>query len=222
MPNIKLPEGWEIKNVRADGDCFFHAVANGLNTQIITEFPFEKLAQWLQKDVVERNFNAKLLREICHQYAVQQLDLGDESWLKKVIKEDVNRYNSLENYTARISYTAEDIKNDPSSMMLLNLTEVVWGDVIEGKIICSVLNEIVNDSSKEISIHTIEKVDEELREVGYEEEWLHNIINENGNKSLEGYGEEDYKRNRYTIHIINGGHGHFDLVCEANRTPSKK
>lgn len=132
LPKIRLPEIWGIEEVQRDGSCFFHSVANGLNAQIKEEFPFGELAERLGGGEVITEFNAKLLRKICQQYAQSELLKEEPSWLKNQLAGDENRQGYVQNI-------------GPDGNM--------WGDTVEARIICIVLNQIINDRSKEVSIH---------------------------------------------------------------------
>lgn len=180
--DLDLPEGFTIGKAIGEGDCFFHAVAKGL----------EQLKP-------NRGFTVKSLRRICRLFAESQLNI-DSSWLKEALKNDCR---IISYYIPHIGFTANDIKKGSEVINRLKLNVPVWGlPEIEGRIICIVYNvklhfvEVTLNGDKEVVI-THHFIDKE----GYQKDVLDSKIL---NKKV--YYEED------TIHIINQVDLHFQPI----------
>ncbi|WP_241654121.1 ankyrin repeat domain-containing protein [Wolbachia endosymbiont of Laodelphax striatellus] len=191
---LKLPEGFTIGEAIGGGDCFFHAVAQGL-----------------KQLKPEMNFTVKSLREVCRKQA-----LSSQEMKKKIIADARNRGDSkvvlpepgIDNdelwktYLIYIEYSIEDIekmqrdnKDVFSSLTGLKygstLQIPIWGrPEIEGRMICNEYN---------VKLHVIE----DLPIYG----WSGSLIDGLGSKFVStDYNEKD------TIHIINGGYSHFEPI----------
>lgn len=115
---LNLLEGFIIGKAIGEGDCFFDAVAQGLNQ--------------LKPEVAR---TAKSLRNICRLFAEKQRDLGS-SWLTEALK---NEGKSVSYYISRIGFTADDIKKESKAVDKLKLNMPMRGlPEIEGRIICIV------------------------------------------------------------------------------------
>ncbi|URG40669.1 MULTISPECIES: OTU domain-containing protein [unclassified Wolbachia] len=179
---LDLPEGFTIGEAIGKGDCFFHAVAQGL----------EQLKP-------NRGFTVKSLRRICRLFAESQLNI-DSSWLKEALKNDCR---IISYYVPRIGFTANDIEKGSEVIDRLKLNVPVWGlPEIEGRIICIVYNvrlhfvEITLNGDEEVVI-THHLIDKE----GYQKDILNSEI-----LSKKIYYTKD------TIHIVNQGGLHFQPI----------
>lgn len=180
--DLDLPEGFIIGEAIRKGDCFFDAVAKGLNQL--------KLG---------RTFTVKSLRKMCKIFAQQSKFDLDSLWLTEELKKDGR---SISYYIPRIEFTADDIEKGSKVIDRLNLTTAIWGlPEIEGRIICIIykvrlhLIEVhtTSDGENVITHHIMDKE-------GYQK----NIDHEISNKKV--YSGE------YTIHIINKGIFHFEPI----------
>ncbi|WP_341818994.1 ankyrin repeat domain-containing protein [Wolbachia endosymbiont (group B) of Phasia obesa] len=180
--DLDLPEGFTIGEAIGGGDCFFHAVAQGL----------EQLKP-------HKGFTVKSLRLICRLFAESQLDI-DSSWLKKALK---NEYRSISYYILRIEFTANDIEKGSKVIDRLKLNVPIWGlPEIEGRIICIVykvrlhfIEAAINSDGENVIMHHI--IDRE----GYQKDILNSEI-----LSKKVYYTKD------TIHIVNQGDLHFQPI----------
>ncbi|WP_143689524.1 OTU domain-containing protein [Wolbachia endosymbiont of Nilaparvata lugens] len=179
---LKLPEGFTIGQAIGEGDCFFHAVAQGL--------------KYLKPDI---NFTIKSLRNICKAFAESQLGL-DSSWLTEALKNDGR---SISYYIPRIEFTADDIKKRSKVIDRLKSTTAMWGlPDIDGRIICITYDVRLHfievnttcDGENVITQHLIDRG-------GYQKDTFNSEV----------FNKEVYYREN-TIHIINKGDFHFEPI----------
>ncbi|AGJ99301.1 Ankyrin repeat domain protein [Wolbachia endosymbiont of Drosophila simulans wNo] len=198
---LQLPEGFTIEKAIGGGDCFFHAVAQGL-----------------KQLKPEMNFTVKSLREVCRKQA-----LSSQEMKKKIIADARNRGDSKvvlpepgidddelwKTYLIYIEYSIEDIekmqrdnKDVFSSLTGLKygstLQIPIWGrPEIEGRMICNEYNEY------NVKLHVIE----DLSMSGC-------LIDGLASKPVStDYNDKD------TIHIINKGGAHFEPILRKQILP---
>lgn len=182
LVDLGLPEGFTIGQAIGEGDCFFHAVAQGL--------------KYLKPDI---NFTIKSLRNICKAFAESQLGL-DSSWLTEALKNDGR---SISYYIPRIEFTADDIKKGSKVIDRLKSTTAMWGlPDIDGRIICITYDVRLHfievnttcDGENVITQHIIDRG-------GYQKDTFNSEV----------FNKEVYYREN-TIHIINKGDFHFEPI----------
>ncbi len=188
--DLDLPEDFIIGESIGEGDCFFDAVAQGLNQ-------LKPLG----------TFTAKSLRKICKIFAKSQFGL-DSSWLTEALKNDGG---SISSYVQRIEFTADDIKKGYRAIDRLKLTTATWGlPEIEGRIICIVYKVRLHFIKERITCNGGNVITHHLidRE-GYQKGALdRDILN-----------KEVYYRGD-TIHIINRGKFHFEPILRKQMLPN--
>ncbi|WP_143689941.1 ankyrin repeat domain-containing protein [Wolbachia endosymbiont of Nilaparvata lugens] len=183
MIGLDLPEGFTIGKATNKGDCFFHAVAQGL--------------KHIKPDM---NFTVRSLRDMCKAFAQSQLNL-DSSWLVQALKNDKKDINY---YISFIEFTEDDMKKGHKVINKeVVLTTSMWGlPEIEGRIICT---------AYDVRLHFIEvgkTCDEEdviTHHIINREGYQNGIINS------EILNKEVYYR-KDTVHIINKGRFHFEPI----------
>ena len=158
-PNIKkeLDNGnLELGNAYGDGDCFYDAIALGLE------------AVGISIPVDSNQLGHKKLRIICKNYAREKENKENWKWLESAIKADIKIdgvkiavCNNFDTYKIIIEYTQPemDIKFNDSELKANEKNGskdwvhqyAIWGRPhIEGKIICKKLN---------IKLHVIELIE---------------------------------------------------------------
>ncbi|GAB6032881.1 Ankyrin repeat domain-containing protein 44 [Chamberlinius hualienensis] len=172
-----------------NGDCFFDSVAQSLNQNLIET----------------KEVTAKTLRQICQTVSLHFKN-EDKEWLENALKYEC-KYN-IDEYAARVCYTATDLEEYPEIATRLNLSSPIWGRPdIEGRMICNYYK---------VQIHLLEKQISNGDVV-----WANQLINENGSKSVD---EVNWIDEDEIMHILNEGDLHFipllyedqDIVTKSN------
>lgn len=181
VDNPDLPESFEVKPAVGGGDCFFDSVVQGL-----------------KQLKPEMDFTVKSLREVCKEFAQDQLS-KDQSWLEEVLK---NEAEPISVYVPRIEFTANDVEQKSGPINVLGLTSPIWGrPEIEGRMICEKYN---------VKLHVMEKHNIEGEGI-----WADQIIDKSGSKSV-STEDIDYTENNI-IHMVNKGRLHFEPILNKAR-----
>ncbi|OAB81281.1 hypothetical protein WSTR_04585 [Wolbachia endosymbiont of Laodelphax striatellus] len=191
---LRLPEGFTVGKAVDMGDCFFHAVAQGL--------------KHLKPDM---SFTVKSLREVCRKRALDKPEIKEKiiTDAKRCVDDKskpspkVSDDELWKAYLFRVVYTAQDMEKIKSkdSGLYEKLTDSkygktlnvpVWGrPEIEGRMICS---------EYDVNLHVIEN----LPVCG----WSDQLVDGLASRSI---GYVDFSEEN-TIHIINKTGIHFEPI----------
>jgi hypothetical protein len=117
----QLPHGFQLGSAIGRGDCFFDAFAKALN------------------QAQSRNWHtAQSARHDCWMFANEALKNRDRKVRQLVENDRSGEYSTLEEYIARIQYTASNIYGEYKQVCkILKLKYPIWGrPEIEGRMLC--------------------------------------------------------------------------------------
>jgi len=118
----EMPEGYEIFNVPARGDCFFEAISAGL------------------KPIKGNKYDAKTLREISSNEIKSEMRYNEKN-IRKFFESDLEMFKHI----TGVKYMTDEIDNNNPEAVALNVDIVQWGmPEIDGCSLCRNLKVCIN------------------------------------------------------------------------------